>query len=230
VPPKELIEKFINEDVANALKTCCSRRLHAVIVSPTSGGSVKANFLRQSDDTLIFEVRGQAGAIFDKLTPAVVSYLADNTLHVFVGAVIAFLPSPSTGTLTLTIPPFILQPDMRRFFRIPLVEAGRVSVVMEDQGYTVMEPKLIDLSAGGMLVEFALGEDPKLEPKSALKVKLQLDEAVASYLAEVRHSRPGSYGLMFVESPDATKALEDEDALKKILADLEQLWVARRLG
>ncbi len=219
---------LIKPDVLRELKDCCARHLPALIAQPVTETTLKAAFSLIDGDTLRFEVRGQAGAVFQDLAPAVVSYLIDNTLHVFVGSVTEFTPSTTTGYLTMTLPPFVIQPDMRRFFRVPLVESGRIHIKMEDQGYGIYEPQLVDLSVGGMLIQFPSDSDPHLDVHAALKVKLELDEQVANYLAEVRHSRGGKYGLMFVESPDAMDSMREAESLKEILAAVGNAWLGKR--
>lgn len=220
--------KLVQPDVLRELKDCCARHLPALIAQPVTETTIKAAFSLIDGDTLRFEVRGQAGAIFQDLAPAVVSYLIDNTLHVFVGSVTGFTPSTTTGYLTMTLPPFVIQPDMRRFFRVPLVDAGRIQVRMEDQGYGIYEPQLVDLSVGGMLIQFPSDADPHLDIHSPLKVKLELDEQVANYLAEVRHTRGGKYGLMFIESPDAMDSIREAESLKEILATVGNAWLGKR--
>ena len=224
---EEKESKLVQPDVIRELKDCCARHLPALIAQPVTETTLTAAFSLLDGDTLRFEVRGQAGAIFQDLAPAVVSYLIDNTLHVFVGSVTGFTPSTTTGYLTMTLPPFVIQPDMRRFFRVPLVDAGRVQVRMEDQGYGIYEPQLVDLSVGGMLIQFPSDADPNLEIHSALKVHLAFDEQVANYLAEVRHTHGGKYGLMFVESPDGMDSLREADALKEILGAIEKAWLGK---
>ncbi|NUM53336.1 MAG: PilZ domain-containing protein [Candidatus Hydrogenedentes bacterium] len=219
--------KIVRAEVIVELKECCARHLPAIVAQPETETSVKAAFSLLQDNAVRFEVRGQAGAVFKDLAPAVVSYLLEGTLHVFVGSVTGFVPSTSTGYLTMTLPPFVIQPDMRRFFRVPLIDPGRVQVRMEDQGYAVYEPQLVDISVGGMLIEFPVKADPRLDVKSALKVQLQLDEQIANYLAEVRHTRPGKYGLMFVEAPNALDSVKEESALKEILAAVERAWLTQ---
>lgn len=220
--------KQIRTDVVREINQCCARHLPVIIAQPETETSVKAAFSLVENDQLRFEVRGQAGAVFKDLAPAVVSYLMDGHLHVLVGAVTGFTPSTGKGYLTMTLPPFIIQPDLRRFFRVPLIEPGRVHARMEDQGYGIYEPRVLDLSVGGMLIDFPVEADPKLELNSALRVQLQLDDQVANYLAEVRHTRPGKYGLMFVESPDAMDSLRESAALKEILAAVEKAWLAQK--
>ena len=219
--------KLVQPDALRELKDCCARHLPALIAQPATETTLKAAFSLIDGDTLRFEVRGQAGAIFQDLAPAVVSYLIDNTLHAFVGSVTGFTPSTSTGYLTMTLPPFVIQPDMRRSFRVPLIDAGRVHVRMEDQGYGIHEPQIVDLSVGGMLIQFPSGSDPRLDVRSGLKVHLELDEQISNYLAEVRHTRGGKYGLMFVESPHVMDSLREAEALKKILAAIEKAWLTR---
>lgn len=219
--------KLVQPDVLRELKDCCARHLPALIAQPATETTIKAAFSLVDGDSLRFEVRGQAGAIFQDLAPAVVSYLIDNALHVFVGSVTGFTPSTTTGYLTMTLPPFVIQPDMRRFFRVPLIDAGCIQIRMEDQGYGIYEPELVDLSVGGMLIQFPSGADPHLDVHSALKVKLELDEQVAHYLAEVRHSRGGKYGLMFIESPDAMDSIREAESLKEILATIGNAWLGK---
>jgi hypothetical protein len=220
--------KIVNPDVTTEIKMCCMRRVPAIIAQPASETTVKASFAPQEAGNVRFEVKGQAGANFTNLAPAVVSYLNEGALHVFVGSVLEYEPSTSISYLTMTLPPFIIQPDMRRFFRVPLIEPGRVQVRMEDQGYSVYEPQLVDVSVGGMLIEFPVGSDPNFEPKSALKVQLQFDEQIANALAEVRHARTGKYGLMFVEAPNALDSVKEEEALREILAAVEKAWLGQR--
>lgn len=220
--------KLVQPDVLRELKDCCARHLPALIAQPATETTLKAAFSLIDGDTLRFEVRGQAGAIFQDLAPAVVSYLIDNTLHVFVGSVTGFTPSTKTGYLTMTLPPFVIQPDMRRYFRVPLVDSGSIHLRMEDQGYGIYEPQIVDLSVGGMLIQFPSDADPHLARHSALKVKLELDEQIANYLAEVRHTRGGKYGLMFVESPDAMGSIREAESLKEILTAVGNAWLGKQ--
>jgi hypothetical protein len=223
----DIESKIVNVSVLGEIKGCCVRHLPAIIAQPESHTAVKASFFLIDEDRLRFEVRGQTGATFKDLAPAVVSYLIEDRVHLFVGSITAFVPSTGSGSLTMTLPPFIIRPELRRFFRVPLIEPGRVQLRMEDQGYSVYEPQVVDISMGGMLIEFPLGADPHLDVKSALKVQLQLDERIASYLAEVRHARPGKYGLMFVESPHAMDSMKEDQALKEILGAIETAWLGQ---
>lgn len=219
--------RTLNVDAVNEIKECCARHLPAIVAQPETETAIKAAFSLFRDGRVRFEVRGQPGAMFKDLVPAVVSYLSDGALRVFVGAVTGYEPSATKGYLSVTLPPFVIQPDLRRSFRIPLIEAGMVQVRMEDQGYSVYEPHLVDISVGGMLVEFPVDSDPRLNLKSALKVQLQLDEKVANYFAQVRHARPGKYGLMFVEGPDMLDSVKEDKVLSEILAAVEKAWLAQ---
>ncbi|MDZ4860668.1 MAG: PilZ domain-containing protein [Candidatus Hydrogenedentes bacterium] len=223
----ELNSKLISGDVFPALKACCARRIHVIVASPFTGSAVTGNFSAVLADAVTFDVVGQAAAIFEKLTPSVVSFVMEDRLHVFVGAVIGFLPGASSGTLTLTIPPFILQPDLRRSFRVPLIDQVRMRVQVEEQGYRVLEPTIIDLSSGGMLVEFP--DDPGLDLNSGHKIKIQLDGRTANFVAEVRHNHAGKYGLMFIDPMNASDALQDNESLAAIVSEIKDHWVSRTL-
>ena len=224
---RDIESKIVNVSVLEEIKGCCARHLPAMIAQPESHTAVKAAFLLIEEDRLRFEVHGQTGAAFKNLASAVVSYLIEDRVHVFLGSITAFVPSTGSGSLTVTLPPFIIQPDLRRFFRVPLIEPGRVQVRMEDQGYSVYEPQVVDIGGGGMLIEFPVGADPDLDVNSTLKVQLQLDERIASYLAEVRHTRRGKYGLMFVEPPDAMDSVKEHEALNEILGAIETAWLGQ---
>ncbi|MBM3290419.1 MAG: PilZ domain-containing protein [Candidatus Hydrogenedentes bacterium] len=220
--------KIVLTDVSKIIGECCARHVPAIVAQPDSHTAIKAAFSLAGHDSLRFEVRGQAGANFTNLAPAVVSYAIGGCVHVFVVSVTGFVPSTGTGYLTTTLPPFILCPEMRQSFRVPLFDTGLVQVRIEDEGYAVHEPRLIDISRGGALIEFPAANDPNLQLKSAVKVELQLDEQVAAYLAEVRHAHPGRYGLMFVESPSALDSAHQDAALKGILAAIETAWLSQR--
>lgn len=218
--------QLINYNVVPMLSDCCEHHLLAVISSPANGAAVSATFSALHDDAVEFDVRGQVHAAFDALASTVVSFQRRSITYVFSGSVVFFLPAPTSGIMRLTLPPFIVQPELRRFYRVPIVEPGRVQVVVEDRGYTY-EPSLLDLSAGGMLVAFGANDDPQLVCNAPLHVKLGLDQYVSNYFAEVRHGATGKYGIEFMEPPDIAEALREGDSLKEILKELQAARAAR---
>lgn len=218
--------QLINHNVVPLLSDCCEHHLLAVIVSPANGAAVSATFSALHDDAVEFDVRGQVHAAFDALASTVVSFQRRSITYVFAGSVVVFLPSLRSGKMRLTIPPFIVQPELRRYYRVPILDQGRVQVVIEDRGYSY-EPSLLNLSAGGMQVEFTPEEDPQLVRNSPLRVKIELDQYVTSYFAEVRHGATGKYGIEFMESPDIAEALREGDSLKEILKELQAARSAR---
>lgn len=228
--PERAQPHMVEFNVSELLGMCCERRLLAVVALPEEGTGVRAQFQTMDDRGLDLFVYGGVGVNFPKLSPCVVTFSLDKVIHTFVATVERFVTGapPSPSRLRLLNPPYIVRGELRRWFRVPISEDAPVRLVLEDSGYHTHEPDLIDASHGGLLVEFPREQDPDLPLGSPVKVTLELDDNVARYFAEIRHHRERRYGLMFVELPDADKALKDEAAFRKILETLQALWLQAR--
>ncbi|GMU94387.1 MAG: hypothetical protein AMXMBFR4_34450 [Candidatus Hydrogenedentota bacterium] len=224
------LAQLIEPHSVEILHACCSMKLPVTVVVPESGVSARGRFLSVSDDKVVIESPATAGVQIGVLAQCLVIFVNEGQIYVFVSV----LQCAEVGRgmenpkLTLTKPAYVLRPESRRWFRIPVLDRESVEVKFETEGYEYGDPTLLDLSVGGMLLEFQDDQDPGISPDTPVRIELQMEDKVVQYVAEVRYAHDHRYGLMFVPDADAEEAANAEGILREILTKLGSMWSSHR--
>ena len=214
------------DDVRQTLTRCCDCGTPAIIVAPDANGAFQARFARVADDAVEFEVLADSGTTFKVLSTCCVTFWREGRAHVFLTSVLEAprADGPGLPTLALLFPRQIVGAEIRAALRVPVLEQTGARVHLDTGGGRMLEPRLVNVSLGGVLVEFPVGADPNLLVGDECHVSLRLREMNVRLKGEIRRHQGRQYGLFF---PGVFKGgeLAPPDAYRSIVALLEQLWV-----
>jgi len=121
------------------------------------------------------------------------------------------------------------QPRNRRSVRVPLT-GQRLEVDLKAAGGFYWVPAGINLSTTGILVEFSPGSTPDLDNGTRLEVSIRFETHRVRLAAEVKRRDGCQYGVVFVQEEEDDDGLSFKpDAVRALLAALEQRWLASRV-
>jgi hypothetical protein len=196
------------EEVAEIIQSCCATSLPATIMSPDMGIIVQGRFSGTSDETVTFEVFERLKSKLKPFSTAVITYFRDGRSCVFITVVYDYRQkSIGAPELVVKLPKQIARTETRQALRVPLVANSGLRVRI-NRGRTTYHPRPVDISLGGMSLEFDKGVDPNIPLGTAIEVELRLDGEVVKLAAEVRRRVDEQYGLYF---PSNTGSVEDDE-------------------
>ncbi len=212
------------DDLRRTLSRCCDGGVPAVIVAPDTNGAFQARFSQAADDAVTFELLTDPGPAFKVLSTCCVSFWREGRAHVFLTSVLkAPQDTDEPAMLAVLFPRQIVGAEVRAALRVPVLEQTGARVQLEAGAGRVLEPRLVNVSLGGILVEFPVGGDPNLLVGDECQVSLKLRDMTARMKGEIRRHQGRQYGIFF---PGVFKGgeLAPPDGYRCIVALLEQLW------
>ena len=212
------------DQVFDLLKECCAESRSVGVLS--DGQLREAAFATISRDGLLLNILCDVSVeCFSILSLVCVTFSYGERSHVFLASVLDY-QSPA---LLLKLPEQLATSEGRHAFRVPmLANSGlRVNVVASDK--RDWNPHPVNLSLGGILIEFSRNNVPELTVGDELNVKLSLNEDAVSLRGVVRQ-RQGEqrYGILF---PDVVRKgqVDPPEPLRKIVNEAERRWLAERV-
>jgi hypothetical protein len=124
--------------------------------------------------------------------------------------------------LVMDLPKNLMTMEHRKHFRVPLRGDHGLDVRVQTANGRVWPVTPVDISLGGMLVEFI--EEPDLAIDAPLDVELRWQANTAKIRGIVRHRRQERYGVFFPDSGDPD-GIGDASVLRRIVGTLEQQWL-----
>ncbi len=212
--------------LATALEECRRRRVPAVVAPVEAAAAYPARFADgAANGDLALELREPAELAAGQF--ACVSFTYAGRSWLFVARVRDHLAGDGTCAARLVVagPTHAVGSDLRRAVRLAVPPASGLVVRAMSRHTPTLAPQAIDISLGGMGVEFPEGGDPDLELGSPLDVELCLGGARVVVKAIVRRRSGRSYGLSFPEHGDR-QATTPAEPFQRILDALERSWFA----
>lgn len=165
---------------------------------------------------------------FDPNESCAVVYSSAGRTFLFVANVVSYAASvDGIPEVTLTRPREVSSGEARNSFRVPLHrDTGLRVTVKSDQGK--WSPRAVDISLGGILMDFQGGRIPEFEEDAAVMLTLSLGDQTAELEGFVGRRDGSCYAAYFVE---ALRQLRDGKKtalpkISKIVDKLEAEWLS----
>jgi hypothetical protein len=167
---------------------------------------------------------------FESLSRCLVSFADMNGINAFFAQVRALeheQDSEKAALLQLLLPSQILSTECRSVFRVPVVPDHDLHVQLTTGDGRTWPVAPVDISMGGILISFPVGEDPGLGIGAQLTVQLCLGKEAMSLAGTVCHRRSRHYGLFFRDTLRRGEIVPCA-SLRAIVKQLETHWLQRR--
>lgn len=220
------------EDVARVLRDVCMAGAPALLFSAEAAEHAQVRFVSLGPEVVTVEIDGQrADAVFRPLSTVSVAFNHERRSRVFL-AVVQCQDEPRPGhgpQVQLRRPRQIATSAGRMNFRVPVfAESGlRVELCLQDGRR--MEPRALNLSYSGMLVELPAGPGPRIRVGDEMIVRLGIDGTRFETEALVRRCDSPRHALVFPSLFDRID-FEPPDELARILRALEAHWLRQRIA
>ncbi len=216
-------------DLVSALKECCSNQVGVGIIQTESDMICQGKFARVSESSVILETFAPEQIQFLPLSTCMVSYFREGKAHAFISLVRESHPGQDKHSqrLFLRVPEQIAVTQVRWTFRVPTTGITGFDVRLHCSKGDVFTPKPLDVSFGGMQVEFEKDGDPDLCLGGKGQLSMSYEGNTVKLEAEVRRRDGHAYGLFF---PGVFKNEEfsPPEAYRAIVTDLEKRWLQLR--
>ncbi len=218
-------ENWSREDILNMLRERCSSGTPALALPIELGLPVVTLFDSVNESEVVLSTASESMETnFCSLCPCVVSFSYEGRTMAFMSHILDWNHGTTPPRLSLEIPSSLLAMEHRRYFRIPLESCG-VDVSVSTHGGEPSSVRALDISIGGMLIEFA--DDPGLPTDAKLEIVMRHGEDTVCVGAVVRHRRAGRYGLFFLDCV-SERGVHPPESLRRLVANLEGRWLGRK--
>ncbi len=210
-------------DVISVLNECSSSGTPALAIPIEIGVSVVTLFVSVSDDEVVLATASESmDTNFCALCPCLVSFSHRGRTMAFLSQIRDWNHGTDPPRLSLDIPTRLLAMEHRQHFRIPVRGDSELDVRVSTQGGEIWPARPIDISVGGMLIEFR--DDPGLPTDAKLELDMRLGEDSVRVTAVVRHRRGCRYGLVFSDA-HRDGAVQSNAGLQRLVTSLEGRWL-----
>lgn len=220
------------EDVARVLRDVCMAGSPALIFSAEAGEHAQIRFVTLGPELLAVEIDGQRGdAVFRPLSTCSVAFNHERRSRVFL-AVVQCQEEPRPGhgpVVQLRRPHQIATSAGRMNFRVPVFPESRLRLQLRMHDGRELEPRALNLSYSGLLLEMPAGPGPRIRVGDALIVKLGIEGTRFETEAVVRRCDAPRHALVFPALFDRVD-FEPPDELARILRALESHWLRQRIA
>lgn len=213
-----------DSDVRAVLESSCRGFCPAAIITREPTVLCQGRFTEVGDQTVTIELFSVPdGAVIWPLGVSSVSFHQGNLGRMFMTLIRDYQASASR--LVLEIPVSIATADVRRSARIPVLPGSRLVVQVRSGGQVTL-PRTVNVSLGGILLQFPPEIDPDLEIEGTVGVDLSLDDDRVSLTGVVRRRRDHDYALFFSEVLDDIRP--EVDRLGRIIDALQRTWLSQK--
>ena len=217
------------DGLREGLQACCRDEICAAILQTESNRICQASFSRVSSNSLVFDVNVPEGFDFLPLAACLVSYFHEGKAYTFVSRVRESHPGNklSSRRLFLRLPEQVAVSQARWTFRVSLDRIEGFEVTLTPPWGSVFQATPLDLSLGGMRIEFPEKNDPDLDFGSKAKLSMRFEGHEVVLRAEIRSRENHAYGLFF---PEVLKdgELDPPESYRSIVNAIEKQWLKLR--
>lgn len=210
-------------DVISVLNECSNSGTPALAIPIEIGVPCVTLFVSVSDHEVVLATASESMETnFCALCPCLVSFSHRGRTMAFLSQIRDWNHGTNPPRLSLDLPTRLLAMEHRQHFRIPLRGDSDLEVRVSTQGGEIWPARPIDISVGGMLIEFP--DDPDLPTDEKLELDMRLGEESVRVTAVVRHRRGCRYGLVFSDGHRGGEAQLPEE-LQRLVSALEGRWL-----
>lgn len=223
------VESLSKQEVISMLVRCCEDSVAALIFPRDGRSGCSGRFVAVSDESVTLDVEPECEKVgLHPLSPCLLVFNHECQTVAGFSRVRALNYAKAPAELVLDLPARVLSTESRTVFRVPvLVEHGLEVELKAEDGRTWSVTGL-DVSAGGMLIEFPSGSDPDFPTDTRIGVGLRLEDKTATATGIVRHHHGSRYGLLFAESLQEGELIPEQQ-LRSLLTTLETRWLQLRV-
>lgn len=180
--------RIVDNRVRDILKECCKLASPATLLLPDTSQSYTTHFAEVTTEMVTLSLVGAGEVDYRNAAICFVTYSLGGRQHVFMTSMIA--PEEAgmagKGRVDLEMPPNLAITQMRRWYRVPVVDPKSVNLRVQGDEGRAHFPTLINLSTGGLLVEFDEKKIPIFADKEILRLRLSIDTLTLEREVEVR--------------------------------------------
>ncbi|MBI2893648.1 MAG: PilZ domain-containing protein [Deltaproteobacteria bacterium] len=212
-------------DVRVVLESSCRGFCPAAIITREPTVLCQGRFTEVADETVTIELFSVPdGAVIWPLGVGSVSFHQGNLGRMFMTRIRDYQASASL--LVLELPLSIATADVRRAARIPVMPGSRLRVKVRASGQAFW-PRPVNISLGGILLQFTPELDPDLALESAVGLQLSIEDGEqVSLTGVVRRRRDHDYALFFTEVLE--RRTPEVDRLGGIVDVLQRTWLSQK--
>jgi len=218
-------------DISRTLWEFCVNGAPAVVITLDERGVYQARFVSMSKDSVTLDLLTEpAEGTFSPDSVCSVSFHLGNRAGIFLATVRELVPpraAPQAHSLVLNLPRLVIRGETRRTFRLPVAQDLGVNVTLVDERGGQLTPRLLDISLGGMLVEFPIGQDPEFESGTSVRAEIRHRNHNVRLQGEIRRRERRQYGILFVDILQEGN-IDPPEALRTILKAIEARWQEER--
>ncbi len=211
------------------LGDCCDRSATALIFLRDSRSGCCARFAAISDESITLAVDPECEKIgLHPLSPCLLVFNHECQTLAGFSRVRELNYAKAPAELVLDLPFRVLSTESRTVFRVPVIVEHGLEVQLKAEDGRTWSVTGLDVSAGGILIEFASGSDPDFPVDTRLGIELRLEDKTATATGIVRHHHGSRYGLLFAESLQKGELIPEQQ-LRGLLTTLETRWLQNRV-
>jgi hypothetical protein len=223
------VESLSQQEVVSMLVRCCEDSVAALIFPRDTRSGCCARFAAISDESVTLAVDPECEKIgLHPLSPCILVFNHECQTVVGFSRVRELNYAKAPAELVLDLPSRVLSIESRTVFRVPVLVEHGLEVQLKAEDERTWSVTGLDVSAGGMLIEFPPGSDPDLAIDTQIGVELRLEDKTATATGIVRHHHGSRYGLFFAESLQQGELIP-EQGLRGLLSTLETRWLQHRV-
>lgn len=220
--------EFDSAHLRDDVQRCCSMQIPVVIMVPDRNLIVQGRFAAITDNTVTFELTERPSEELRPLTVCCITLYRNGRAFLFASLVREYTPrlAGRLARVVVRLPDKVVGSDMRESFRVPVMAGTGLTCTLK-LGDRTWRPGVVDVSLGGIQLEFGSGPEPELDVGSHVTVDLSLGPDSATLKAEVRRKQDRRIGLFFYEHLHFDE-FRSPDAFRRIVVALERHWLATR--
>jgi hypothetical protein len=223
------VESLSQQEVVSMLVSCCEDSAPALIFPRNTRSGCGARFAAISDENITLAVDPEAEKIsLHPLSPCILVFNHECQTVVGFSRVRELNCTKAPAELVLDLPSRVLSIESRTVFRVPVLVEHGLEVHLKAEDGRAWSVTGLDVSAGGMLIEFPPENDPDLAIDTQIGVELHLEDKTATATGIVRHHHGSRYGLLFAESLQQGELIPEQE-LRSLLTTLETRWLQHRV-
>lgn len=215
---------FGHRDAFMVVQECCQRKLPAMVVVPDTGMTCKGTFDRTTPDMVLLSATKEESLAYRPQSVCFIVFSLEARGFMFPASVLDrnIHPAATEKHITLGFPEYLVAMEIRQWFRITVPRNTALAVHVLDPGGAVLKPRALNISLGGILIDFDEGACPSVHEGGSLRMKLTHEGTTIKFNAEVRRRQETEFGLAI--SSDT----HDTQDYRQIVTAVEREWLQQR--
>lgn len=211
------------------LHDCCEQTTSCRLHLLHTGDQVPAMFQAVSQRQLIVRVAEsyQAASLHvDAL--CCISFPVQQSFCAFLGRVTGNVMTAAGAEIAFTLPQVIESTNLRRSFRVPIVQEAHVELVVCTRGRMRLSALPVNASDSGLEAQLTTDEAP-IEVNDPVRLDIRFRKDMVELPAVVRRREASRFGFE-LDLPAIPDSRERLAAWQRMVRSLEQVWLKNRLS